>query len=668
MPFSRSTLALALFSVAGALASPFATAPVAAQQPQAVPLEYYGDLPAVEEAVLSPSGAYTALLMTARGERIITVIDAAGQPVKQFVVGDAKVRGIEWVGEEAILLLRTETDNLPVQYRNAKIEWWRGNVIPLDDRRPVISIFANQRDIVNGIQGFHGIRFVDGRWKGYFGGFRKGRTSGQRDTLLDPTRSLFEVDLFTGDARRIAFAAESQVMRDWRDVTIRDWIVGPNGEVAATHDIERRTGEWRIEGPTGSTIARGVQPRGDVTLVGLGVDGASVIYSAYDPARGERSDFEVPLAGGEPREVWTDVAINRYIRDPLTGVVLGVRTTARDYLVEDETQRARLEAVTDLFAKRKGISFSVDNFDADLSTMIVTTSGNYDSGTWYRVESETGARSIVGLERPAIQGRAIGKVSRFTYEASDGLEIRGILTLPPGREPVDLPAIILPHGGPAARDRLGFDWWAQAFAARGYAVLQPNFRGSTGRGVAFREAGEGEWGRKMQSDKSDGLKALAEAGIVDPDRACIMGASYGGYAALAGVTIEQGVYRCAVSVNGVSDLEALTLAERTGTRDIFRRAIDRQFGAETYLDAISPARLAERADAPVLLIHGRDDTVVPFAQSALMADRLKDAGKPVEFVELPGEDHWLSTAETRKAMLQAAVRFVERHNPPLAGG
>jgi dipeptidyl aminopeptidase/acylaminoacyl peptidase len=172
----------------------------------------------------------------------------------------------------------------------------------------------------------------------------------------------------------------------------------------------------------------------------------------------------------------------------------------------------------------------------------------------------------------------------------------------------------------------------------------------------------------MQSDKSDGLKALAEAVIVDPARACIMNASHGGYAALAGVTIEQGVYRCAVSVNGVSDLEAITLAGRTGARDIFRRAIDRQFGAGTDPDAISPARLAERADAPVLLIHGRDDTVMPFAQSALMADRLKDSGKPVEFVELPGEDHWLSTAETRKAMLEAAVRFVETHNPPLAGG
>lgn len=660
MPFPRSTLSLALLAATAGFAAPFVAAPATAQQAPVIPLEFYGDLPAVEEAVLSPSGAYTAMLMTLRGERIITVTDAAGQPVKQFVVGDAKVRGIEWVGEEAILLLRTETGTLPRQYQSAKVEWWRGNVIPLDDRRPVVSIFADQRGIVNGILGFHGIRRVDGRWKGYFGGLRRGPSSGERNMLLDDGRSLFEVDLMTGEARRVAYAAEGS--------TVRDWLVGPDGEVAATLDVERRTGDWRIEGPAGSTIARGSQPRGDIDLVGLGEGGTSVIYAEYDEGKGDWARRKVPLAGGAPEAMWEDVALNRYIRDPLGGIVLGVRTADGEYLVDDPVMRTRLEKVTGLFEARRGISFSIAGFDADLSTMIVSTSGNYDSGTWLRVDAETGERAIVGLERPAIQGRAIGKVSEFTYEASDGLEIRGILTLPPGREPVGLPAIILPHGGPAAHDRLAFDWWAQAFAARGYAVLQPNFRGSTGRGAAFQEAGDGEWGARMQSDKSDGLRALAEAGIVDPARACIVGASYGGYAALAGVTIEQGVYRCAVSVNGVSDLKAITLAERTGARDIFRRAIDRQFGAATDLEAISPARLAKRADAPVLLIHGRDDTVVPFAQSALMADELKDAGKPVEFVELPGEDHWLSTAATRKAMLDAAVAFVEKHNPPLAGG
>jgi dipeptidyl aminopeptidase/acylaminoacyl peptidase len=177
--------------------------------------------------------------------------------------------------------------------------------------------------------------------------------------------------------------------------------------------------------------------------------------------------------------------------------------------------------------------------------------------------------------------------------------------------------------------------------------------------MAFIQSGDGEWGRKMQTDKSDGLMALAERGIVDPDRACIIGASYGGYAALAGVTLQDGLYRCAVSVNGVSDLKPMLRWRMTGTRDIFRRAVDRQFGQETDLDAISPARNADKANAPILLIHGRDDTVVPFAQSVVM----EDARKPVELLVLEGEDHFLSQPETRKQMLEASIAFVERRNP-----
>ncbi len=223
--------------------------------------------------------------------------------------------------------------------------------------------------------------------------------------------------------------------------------------------------------------------------------------------------------------------------------------------------------------------------------------------------------------------------------------------------------LIFPHGGPTAHDDPVFDWWAQAFANRGYAVLQPNFRGSTNRDATFRSAGDGEWGGKMLTDMSDGLAALAEAGIADPTRACIMGASYGGYAALAGVTVQNGIYRCAVAVNAVTDLRPMFRSELTGRRDIFTRGIERLVGEDTDLDSISPYRLARRADAPVLIIHGRDDTRVPYSQGAGMADALKDAGKTVAFVTLEGEDHFLSNADTRKRMLSEAVAFVERHNP-----
>jgi dipeptidyl aminopeptidase/acylaminoacyl peptidase len=244
--------------------------------------------------------------------------------------------------------------------------------------------------------------------------------------------------------------------------------------------------------------------------------------------------------------------------------------------------------------------------------------------------------------------------------------MNGVLTLPPGREAKNLPVILLPHGGPTARSYPGFDWQAQAFASRGYAVFQPNFRGSSGFGPKFERAGDGEWGRKMQTDISDGLAELARQGIVDPKRACIVGGSYGGYAALAGVTLQQNLYRCAVSLAGIGDLSKMvdTKKRESGSDRTLKRSLERMIGSGRDLKEISPIFFADRADAPILLVHGKDDTVVDYDQSNDMAAALRRANKPVVFVTLEGEDHWLSKSETRLAMLEATLAFVQKHNPP----
>ena len=272
--------------------------------------------------------------------------------------------------------------------------------------------------------------------------------------------------------------------------------------------------------------------------------------------------------------------------------------------------------------------------------------------------------SPIGFERPKI-GTHVGPISTINYTAQDGTDIEAILTLPPDREAKNLPLIMLPHGGPHSHNIATFDWWAQAFASRGYAVLQPNFRGSTNRDAAFEHAGYGEWGRKMQTDLSDGIAHLAQSGMVDPKRACIVGASYGGYAALAGVTVQNGVYRCAVAVAGVSDLRMMYEREMNerGRGRLLKKNLREELGDLDRVGDVSPRRLADKADAPILLIHGRDDTVVDFKQSTVMADALKDAGKPFEMIELVGEDHHLSNGKTRQQMLQSAVAFVQRHNP-----
>jgi dipeptidyl aminopeptidase/acylaminoacyl peptidase len=262
---------------------------------------------------------------------------------------------------------------------------------------------------------------------------------------------------------------------------------------------------------------------------------------------------------------------------------------------------------------------------------------------------------------------APAEVKAISYAAADGLKIPGILTLPRVESAKNLPLIVLPHGGPAITDELEFDWWAQALAAQGYAVLQPNYRGST-IDSDFLHAGFGEWGRKMQTDLSDGVRYLAQEGIVDPKRVCIAGASYGGYAALAGVTLDPGVYRCAVSVAGLSDLKRFLKWVNDTHVAVEGRYWDRFMGATDPKDpkllAISPIEHVAVVSVPVLLIHGRDDTVVPYEQSDVMLDALKRAGKSVQLVTMKHEDHWLSRSETRLQMLQATVDFLKANNPP----
>ncbi|HET8699279.1 MAG TPA: alpha/beta fold hydrolase [Gammaproteobacteria bacterium] len=254
----------------------------------------------------------------------------------------------------------------------------------------------------------------------------------------------------------------------------------------------------------------------------------------------------------------------------------------------------------------------------------------------------------------------------YSYRARDGVEIPGYLTRPlDAKGPT--PLVLLPHGGPAARDVGGYDWLAHALASRGYAVLQPNFRGSGGFGEKWEKAGHGEWGiGVMQNDLTDGVAAVVAAGIADPERVCIVGASYGGYAALAGAVFTPELYRCAAAIAGVSDLRDMLGFERdkagqaSATLSYWRQAMgvtDADSPVER-LNAASPAQHVERVRAPILLIHGRDDTVVPITQSRAMQRALANAGKRVQLVELDGEDHWLSRPPTRLATLQALDRFL----------
>ena len=621
-----------------------------ASPPAPPPLDAYGDLPGVEDAAISPDGRSLALAGAFDGRRRV-VVTAADSSVRAVAdLGAAKLYSLGFAGNDDVTFVTSATKPIGERHSANKAEWFGALLLPLTAGRKVEAVFERSSTVVDAIFGTYGTRRIGDRWYAFYGGYDMTRTDGV---------GLYKVDVATNKAELVASGHIGRA---------RDWLIDAAGGVVAVLEMNE-AGKWEVQDGDGKTLARGVDALGAVSLLAVGASGTSVVYSMTDrtdPEAPRTRWMEVALTPGTaPVERFADVDIERFFIDRATGRLMGYLTAGRGRspVLFDPRQQGIFRSVYKAFGQQH---VSILDWTTGLSHFVVSTSGNGNSGTVYLVDVAAKKADPVGFERPAIPAALVGPISTFTYKAQDGLDLDGILTLPPGREAKNLPVVILPHGGPHSHDTAQFDWWAQAFASRGYAVFQPNFRGSTNRDDAFMSAGYGQWGRKMQTDLSDGLAALAAAGIADLARACIVGASYGGYAALAGVTLQQGIYRCAVSVGGVSDLRYLdrTKFARSGGSRMTRANWRETLGPASGFDAVSPRRHAAKASAPILLIHGKNDTVVDIRHSTAMADALRDARKPHEIVRLDEEDHWLTRAATRKQMLAATVGFVMAHNPP----
>ncbi len=270
---------------------------------------------------------------------------------------------------------------------------------------------------------------------------------------------------------------------------------------------------------------------------------------------------------------------------------------------------------------------------------------------------DTTARKLGGLfgAYPGLDGVALGEVRAVSYAAADGTRIPGYLTLPPGHTDArGLPALLMPHGGPTARDTLGFDFLAQFFAAEGFAVLQPNFRGSSGFGESFSAGNAFHSWRLAIGDVNDGARWLVTQGV-SPNKLAIFGWSYGGYAALQANVLDPTLYRAAVAVAPVTDLEMLRSEYLHFTNF---KLVDAQIGSPENARAGSPARNAARITAPVMIFHGDHDLNVDIAQSQAMVGALKAAGRQVEFFRYKDLDHQLDDSTVREDMLARSAAFL----------
>jgi len=297
--------------------------------------------------------------------------------------------------------------------------------------------------------------------------------------------------------------------------------------------------------------------------------------------------------------------------------------------------------------------------------VLIYSYSDRDPGRWYLLEMATSTLRLVGKRRTAIDPAEMRPMETVTYAAPDGLQIPAYLTRPAGTTGPG-PAVIMIHGGPTYRDDWGWDADVQFLASRGYVVMQPQFRGSTGFGRAFEVAGHGQWGRTMQDDVTAGVQWMIKQGIADPNRICIYGASYGGYAALWGIVKDPDLYKCAISFAGVSDIE-LILTDSSDSNDdkvsrqLMRVKIGDAKADKARFDLVSPLKQAHRIKAPVLLMHGTEDQRVPFAHARKMKRALEEQHKSYEFVEFEDAGHGLTLVSDSTLYYQKMEAFLAKY-------
>ncbi len=616
------------------------------------PAEAFGQLPVISQPELSPDGKHLAAIKAYNGRSAAFIYELGVPGAKPIVIPytDGSIAAVTWKNDNRLLITIKMDEKAGDDTRvNA---WFRTVAIGTAGQNPAVMFRSSKSKDIN--YSASEIADID---------------MDDSDHIYMPLWS----DYGDGDVRNLLFQVD--VNDGHNEVSVRgsskteDWIMDGHGHVVARIDqykhplIEHlllyQNEDWKDVASFDASGGRGAG------IAGLTADGSALVQFINNDKIGTAGLVRLALPDVKPQDLFFDKKydVDDALHDPWTGRIIGVSyiDDQEEYKYFDPKMQALQKGLEAAFP---GMSVHAVSWDTAADRAIVEVTGPHRPTAFYLLDRNTHHATQITQAYRELNDTDLGEVKSYPYKARDGLDIPAYLTLPPGKPAKNLPTIIMPHGGPMARDQMAFDWEAQFLANRGYAVLQPNFRGSSGYGRKFEEAGYGQWGLKMQDDVTDGVQKLIADGIADPKRICIVGGSYGGYAALAGAAFTPDLYACAASWAGVSDLkEFLSTRSEDYGRDSamissWSRFIGDRWDDSDKLKAASPAENAARIKCPVLLMHGVADSTVRINQSEIMQRALERAGKHVEFIKFDKETHYMETADTRIRVLKELERFL----------
>ncbi|MDO6446644.1 prolyl oligopeptidase family serine peptidase [Colwellia sp. 1_MG-2023] len=634
------------------------TAKIAAKTNDSLlPLEVYSELPNKSLVRVSPSGDRISYRLTEDGKDYYLILDTKKNKILHgFDVSEVKPVNAYFINEDQVILILTKRKKIRGYIGFYDIDY--GFIFDLNNKelkpllQPGNGISSGQTEFgrIIGLSKDQRWAFMPAyaRYKGSSVGMAK--LSLMKVDLKDPERKPKIFVQGTGD-------------------TI-DYFIGENSNVLARERYDHETDLHEIDAYTDKgweTIFSEKTPYIVRSFSGVTADGKSLVM-VKDNEKGRDAYYLLSLSDGsisEPLFERDDADIEQVL-STINRVVYGVKYAGftPSYAFFDESKNLELEK---LKAEFPSSSITLVDFTPNWEKIITYIEGDGLAGDY--ISYEKGQLSLVAKQRAEVSWEDVNNVVEFKFKARDGLTIPTLLTIPNSavNSKEKMSAILMPHGGPESYDRKTFHWMAQYFANRGHLVIQPQFRGSSGFGAKHTLKGRGEWGKKMQDDLTDAVNKLVDMGEVDPNKVCIVGSSYGGYAALAGATFTPQLYKCVVAINGVGDIndmldeEKQSHGEDSAALAYWKEVTAKNKITHEFLASISPAKHADKVQAPTFIIYGTRDDVVDPEQSENMYDALKDAGKKVERLELVGVGHHFKTKETRLKVLTAIDKFVSKH-------